>query len=357
MDKIKVSAPGKIHLLGEHAVVYGKPALLTTIDKRCFVELKPSREPNVEIVSQNLGKKIKINLYDLLSKTRKANKKWEEFSITNDATILKSLIRDELDYTLLAVGVTLLYYRKTNLRSGFTLTINSAIPIGEGLGSSAAIAVTSASAVTLFLKKPFNKSVINDIAFLVEKLRHGFPSGGDNSTVCFGGLLWFRKELPTFKIIQPVPFTIPVLLARKFILIDTGKPNESTGEMVSQVRSLYQEKQLIIENILQLQEELTRRVLNAIKTVNERELLINIKEGERNLEKLGVVSNFAKNIIKKIEKSGGAAKICGGGGKTKGVGILLAYHPNTKILERVLSASHLSYFRTKLGVKGLRKEV
>ena len=34
-EQISVSAPGKIHLLGEHVVVHGKPAIITTIDKRC----------------------------------------------------------------------------------------------------------------------------------------------------------------------------------------------------------------------------------------------------------------------------------------------------------------------------------
>ncbi len=44
MKKIKVSAPGKIHLMGEHSVVYGKPALLAAINKRVFVELVPRKD-------------------------------------------------------------------------------------------------------------------------------------------------------------------------------------------------------------------------------------------------------------------------------------------------------------------------
>ena len=50
MRKILVSAPGKIHLLGEHVVVYGKPAFIAAINKRVFVEIEPVRNKKIEII-------------------------------------------------------------------------------------------------------------------------------------------------------------------------------------------------------------------------------------------------------------------------------------------------------------------
>ncbi|MBI2329936.1 hypothetical protein HYU94_00925, partial [Candidatus Daviesbacteria bacterium] len=88
----------------------------------------------------------------------------------------------------------------------------------------------------------------------------------------------------------------------------------------------------------------------------EKEFIRIIRDGERNLESIGVVSLFVKSIIRKIEKAGGAAKICGGGGKTKATGILLTYHPDKKVVEKIAKEVNLPYFRTSLGVEGLKEK-
>ena len=69
MKEIVVSAPGKIHLLGEHAVVYGKPALLVAINKRCTVTLTPRKDKQIEIISKNFKKSIILSKKQILQKT------------------------------------------------------------------------------------------------------------------------------------------------------------------------------------------------------------------------------------------------------------------------------------------------
>ncbi|MBU4099473.1 mevalonate kinase, partial [Patescibacteria group bacterium] len=157
MKQITVSAPGKLILLGEHAVVYGKPAIIVSVAKRCFVTLTPRNDKTIKIVSEN---------------------------------------QDQvLDYPEFIISKTLEYFHK-KLTLGFDLSINSQIPINGGMGSSSALAVSIAGAVSLFLGQKFDKEKINAIAYLAEQKKHGNPSGGDNSTCCFGGLVWFRKETP-----------------------------------------------------------------------------------------------------------------------------------------------------------------
>src|SRR5204863_8913226 len=175
-----------------------------------------------------------------------------------------------------SIGETLLYYKKS-IKSGFTLTIDSQIPISSGMGSSAALPVAIAGALSLFLGQKFDKEKINEIAFACEQKKHGFPSGGDNSASCYGGFIWYRKETPDLKIIQPIPITLSSQIAKNFITIFTGNPNESTGEMVSMLRTLSQKRPAYTEKIFNDQEFLTRNFLSALSSSNEEQIIEIIK--------------------------------------------------------------------------------
>lgn len=355
MKKIHVSAPGKLHLLGEHAVVHGKPAIITAVNRRCFVEITLRKDKKIEIISHNLKASKIVTEKEIIAKTRDAQAKWETYIKTNDISLLKSITSDSLDFPIIVIGETLKYLNKT-LPFGFTLSIKSDIPIGSGMGSSAAVAVSVAGAISLLFNKNLDKETINEIAYLAEQKKHGLPSGGDNAASCFGGMVWYRKETPDLKIIKPIPFSFPQKLAKNFVAIHTGTPVESTGEMVSIVRSLYQQKPELVENILSGQEKLTRELLSAIKNGDNTLMIRIIRAGEKNLESLGIVSDSAKLIIRSIEEIGGAAKICGAGGITKGSGMVLAYCPNKKSVEKLAALNRFSYNDLSLGAEGLREE-
>ncbi|OGG24102.1 hypothetical protein A3A79_02810 [Candidatus Gottesmanbacteria bacterium RIFCSPLOWO2_01_FULL_43_11b] len=262
---ITVSVPGKVHLVGEHAVVYGKPALLAAINLRLTVTAQEG---------------------------------------TNDAT----------GYVTQILEIVKKHFHVSSIPK---LTIHSEILSGYHLGSSAAVAVGVIAATSYFLKKIWNPQLFNQLAYEAEKLQHGNPSGGDNTAVTFGGFIWYRKELEFLKSIWQLPIKNKLI---KFFLIDTGKPKETTGEMVAFVKS-----QNNLQAFLNANEIQTKRLASAIKEGDENTLIDAIRKGERTLEGIGVVSKKAIPIIRAIEKSGGAAKILGGGGRKAGVGYLLCY--------------------------------
>ena len=356
MKTIAVSAPGKLHLLGEHVVVYGKPAIIAAVNKRCFIDVAPRKDKKIEIVSHNLKIGKITTEKEIIVKTKDAQIKWERYIKNNGISLLKSITSDPLHFPVIVIGEAIKYFKKS-LPVGFKLSIKSDIPIGSGMGSSAALAVSIAGALSILFTKKLNKEVINEIAYLSEQKKHGFPSGGDNSASCFGGLIWYRKETPDLKIIKPVSFAFPKKLGKNFVAIHTGTPAESTGEMVSIVRALYKEKAEFVENILSSQEKLTRELLSAIKNDDDTLMIYIIKVGEKNLESLGVVSDLSKALIRDIGKKGGAAKICGAGGKQKSSGVVLAYHKNPELLNDIAKHYSFSFEPIVLGAGGVREEI
>lgn len=285
---IKVSAPGKIHLLGEHSVVYGKPALLSAINLR---------------VAVTIGKKDQS--YPLLRKT------------------VQDLIKKRFKVSKIP-----------------DYSIESDLPVGSGLGFSAAGSAAIIAALLSHFKIKWDLNLINELTFEAEKVFHGTPSGGDNTTVVYGGLIIFQKGT------TPLPTKSKV---KSFVLINTGKPVETTKQMVEIAKAK-------IHLILDDQEKLVRELLPVMKEGNEKEFIRIIREGERNLEKIGVVSPFAKSIVRKIEQLGGAAKISGAGGIKSGSGILLCYHRDKKLIENIAKAFQLAYFSVSLGAEGLKNE-
>lgn len=265
--------------MGEHAVVYGKPALLAAINLRLTVSIEES----------------------------------ETFKIVSS---------EPTDYVQYAAEFLAKEYKLQDLPK-VKITITSDIPAGFHLGSSAAVAVGVVAAGTYFLKKLWNPIKINAIAYEIEKKQHGNPSGGDNTAVTFGGLLWFRKEMEFLKSMWRLDITIPQTL-NQFFLIDTGRPKETTGEMVAYVKTQKNLQNFLIANEIQ-----TKRMAAALKEGDEKILIDSMRKGERTLENIGVVSKKVVPIIRAVEKTSGAAKILGGGGRKWGVGYLLCYshHP------------------------------
>jgi mevalonate kinase len=144
---ITATAPGKIHLLGEHTSVYGKPALLAAIDKSVSVSIESAKN----------GKGFSEHGKD----------------------------REELEQVLLSAIKKKFTISKI---PKYKIEIKTDLPIGSGLGSSAAFSAASAAVLLTFLNLPNDKETIFEIAYEGEKFFHGNPSGGDLAAVVNAGL-------------------------------------------------------------------------------------------------------------------------------------------------------------------------
>jgi len=233
-----------------------------------------------------------------------------------------------------------------------SLTAKSDIPIGVGLGSSAALSVVSAAVIDKTFNLNLSKEQINEIAYDLERQFHGSPSGADNTVSTYGGFLWFRKELEYLKLIKLID-PKELKLIPEFVFINTGKPVETTLQMVAQVRKLYNRRPKYTQKILNDQEIQTKKCLTALKTNKPALLKESIRLGQRNLEKLGVVSDKTKMLIRALEMLGASAKISGAGGKLKNSGLLIVYHKNPDIIYQFAKQQRLNCIKAKLGQPGL----
>ena len=307
-----VSAPGKIHLMGEHAVVYGRPALLAAINRRLTVSVQKGTH-GVKIISDQPGAYVR-HIVSLVLK---------ELKIAGEPDAIISIFSD--------------------------------IPAGFHLGSSAAVAVATIGALSYFLKRIWNPIAINKLAFEAEKQQHGNPSGGDNTIVTFGGIVWYRRELEFLKSIWQLSFH-PHKSLSQFFLINTGKPKESTRDMVAFVKSEVENPKTSgeMERALNENETQTRRIAAALKEGSEEMLIGAMRAGEQTLERMHVVSDTVLPFIRGIEKAGGAAKILGGGGRIGAVGYLLTYLPEEKRVQELSETYHYEAEQITLGEEGIR---
>jgi mevalonate kinase len=292
----QVSVPGKVILAGEHAVVYGYPALVAAIDRRLHAKLS---------LNNKSGLKIKDK--------------------TKDRALLKEAVRQSLKVM-------------AEPPAGLELEIESEIPVGCGLGSSAALA----TAIVWLLLKNSPQELKDEVIKRIEDWQHGKSSGVDQTVVREGGILRFQKSGKLEKTrIEPIKLgQLP-----EFFLVNSGRPKETTGEMVG-----------LVAERLKTQNSKLKLIFRRMGAIAQAWQLDLIKENQRLLEAIGVVGDKAKKMVRQIELAGGLAKVCGAGGLKQGSGMLLVYHPDSQSLKAWLRKKDWQFFPIKLGGPGARYE-
>lgn len=300
--KISYSAPGKVILSGEHAVVYGKPALVSAINLR-----------------------LTFTIFLRSSKDGKLDK--EILFISKE--VRKYIINQKINF----------------VDKPFNFEINSEIPIGRGLGSSAALSVASVAAfLEFYTGKKFEKEIVNGLAFQIEKHFHKNPSGVDNSAACFSGLILYQKQI----CLKNLDYKISKNIGDKLFLIDSGQPKETTGEMVDFVGTKN------VEKILSEMEIVTNNLIISIKKQNENLFKKYLVNNEKLLEKLGVVSEKTKKLLVELSKFG-LGKVTGAGGRETGSGFVLFFADEKERLIKYLDERKIIYYKFISDSKGLTR--
>lgn len=202
MTKFFGHAPGKAILFGEHAVVYGHPALAVPLPSlQASATVYPLESPPSRVTAEQ---------------------------IALDQAIAGIPVGDPLRIVIEA----LLAKTDTERIPPFHLSIHSGIPIASGLGSGAAVSVAVIRALAGFLALPLSATEVNALAFEAEKVHHGTPSGIDNTVITTGKPVAFRKGAPLEILDLPAPFWL--------VIADSGIPAH-TKVAVAAVRARYED--------------------------------------------------------------------------------------------------------------------
>jgi mevalonate kinase len=183
--------------------------------------------------------------------------------------------------------------------------VSSTIPVAAGLGSGAAVSVAIIRAVANFAGSSLPDETISELAYQVERLYHGTPSGIDNSVITYARPVYFVRGQPIQMLRLPVPFTI--------VIGDTGVQSP-TSKSVGDVRSAWQAESRRFEQLFDQVGQIAQAARQAIEAGRPQELGGLMDENHALLYDIGVSSPELEQLVWAARVAGAqGAKLCGGG--------------------------------------------
>lgn len=268
-------ASGKIILLGEHAVVYGRPALAAPIPLAVEARVVDSADTVLLIPRWGIEQRVPP-----MSENPQG------------VTGILALLLERLDLASRAL----------------TIEAFPNVPRAMGLGGSSALAVAVIRALSDHFKLDLSNERVNELAFECERAAHGTPSGVDNTIATYGSTLLFENNgSPSFQEVRPA--------GSVSIAIGISGKESLTATTVAQVRKAWERQPERYERIFDQIGDLTRAGTEALQDGAYQELgeLMNLCQGYLNA--LQVSTPELEELIHIARRRGAVgAKLTGGGG-------------------------------------------
>ncbi|QOR94175.1 mevalonate kinase [Thermosphaera chiliense] len=212
-------APGKIILFGEHFVVKGAPAIGFAVSKYAKVCVE---DGYFQVISKQTGN---IEQGSVLYR-----------AVKRLITYANSIFKCDEDVRIL---------------------VDSEIPVGSGMGSSAALSVALAHAYLTHCNASFDKKLVNELAYEAEKEVHSKPSGIDNTLATFGGFLKYRSG-----VFEKLDIRLGDEVG--FLVVNTNLKRQ-TGIIVEEVLRLYEKYREVLENVYTAASVLVEKALKSLR--------------------------------------------------------------------------------------------
>jgi len=264
-------APGKVILLGEHAVVYGRTALAAAVDRHVVVTVTP-RHGRACLVA--------------------------------DPAIVRAGAPDPSDKLAAALARAAAVLRVP--LEGFEASVRSDLPVAVGLGSSAAFSVALIRALGRFFDCRLDDPTVCAHAFEIEKLFHGFPSGIDNTVATYGGAIAFKRNAS----VRPLVLGCPVPL-----VVAVGQTPRETQKTVTALRQRWAADPARYESWFDEIDALVTEAEGLVATGALDALGVLMNRNQSLLDRLGVSTEELDRMVARAGADGGpGAPVTGGGG-------------------------------------------
>jgi mevalonate kinase len=284
IDAACATAPGKVILLGEHAVVYGRTALAAAIDRHVTVHV--ACDPSSQCRADGVRSERKPFVLSFSKHQPRPS------PVDADPRLAQAIAR--------AAGIAGLNGKD------WVTTISTDLPVAMGLGSSAALSVALVRALAHFVRRPLDDQAVCEGAFEIEKIFHRYPSGIDNTVATSGGLIAFTRGAAA----RP-------LRARRSLplVIALGRAPRRTQQTVVALRQKWEADPKGCESFFDEIAALVRHAERAIATGDLAALGATMSANHAVLQRLEVSTDELEQMVNLAVRRGAlGAKLTGGGG-------------------------------------------
>lgn len=315
MSTTEASAPGKIILFGEHAVVYGQPAIAAPVTQvRAWARVSDAEGPGVYISAPDLDEE-----------------QWLEES-------------DEEDALAAAVRIVQKEARLESLPP-LHIEVHSDIPIASGLGSGAATAAALIRALARHLGRVdlTDDERVSALTYEVEKIHHGTPSGIDNTVVALERTIYFVRRSPQ-NLIEPFPVSQPL----SFLIADSGL-RSSTRAVVGDVRRRWRAQPQHFDELFAGCGRIARNARAALEAGDQAAIGPLMNENQALLQRMTVSGPELDRLITVARQAGASGAKLSGAGRGGNIIVLIEDSNQEAVRGALLKAGAHRVMYTTLG--------
>ncbi len=281
------TAPGKFILTGEHAVVYGTPAIACPVaGVHAKAQVYPSDTEGIAVDAVDINTKIRTSI--------------------------------DLDHPISLATNNLLQHFEIEKAPALHVKLSSTIPIAAGLGSGAAITTALIKGLTQAMDLQLSTAELSSQVYEIEKLFHGTPSGIDNTVIAYAQSVWFIRD----EALEP----INTVSQFDILIADTGVASE-TMTAVAGVRERYTKAPSQYRAYFDAITELGHQARTHIENGHITALGPILSKNHVLLQNIGVSSSELNTLVDAATNAGAlGAKLSGGG---VGGNMIALVEPNT----------------------------
>lgn len=319
--KVVASAPGKLMLYGEHAVVYGSPCIVTAVDQRVRVSVEPNGEGEIHVCSPNVG----------LDEYHKQIDRLGRDDVPKSMQFVEHLVKR--------------FYLKNKIKRGIRISTESDFSTQFGFGSSAAVVVALAKALARYFDVEMDNKALFEMAYQAVLDVQGVGSGFDVAASVYGGTIYYVT--PGTVIEEICKGDLPMVVGYTGVKADTPT-------LIRQVAELKRNEGWVDSVFADITKLVDRaKLLFVGKDFVQLGKLMN--KNQKLLATLNVSSVELDKLIKASRDAGAyGAKLSGAGGGDCMVAFVKE-NQKAKVVEAIQQAGG-SWMDVKTGAQGVRIE-